>query len=649
MCGITGVYHFRGSVPVEPSLIGRMCHSIRHRGPDDEGYHVKGPIGLGHRRLSIIDVGGGHQPISNEDGSVWVVFNGEIYNHHELRHILVNKGHRFATTTDTEVIVHAYEEYGTDCLSHFRGMFAFALWDERKQTLFMGRDRVGKKPLFYTITPDGSLVFASEIKAILEYPQVAVHLNLLALDQYLHLLYVPSPHTIYDGIYKLPAGHALLCTSSGARVFQYWDLLYPHNPVSLTPGEWEEQFLELFQECVRLRLESEVPLGAFLSGGLDSSSVVALMCSLSTNRSITTSVGFNDDYFNELPYAKEVADFFHTEHYEYQIAPTIQDLLPRIVWHFDEPFADSSAIPTYYVSEIARRHVTVALSGDGGDEVFGGYGRHRQVVNAENFRGLRSLVGHPGAFLVNALWPTGLRGRGSIVNVLSSPEDAVVAQHYDYLLTAQLRDQLLSGEVRNMLRGQNGGAPFHSYYQSCTAQSNLDKALYVDIKTYLADDILVKVDRMSMAHGLEVRSPLLDHKLLEFMAKIPPSYKIRGRNQKFLLREVMRKRLPAQVTTREKHGFGMPLGRWLQQDLREMVEDLLFDQTAKRRGLFNPDVVQTLWSSHLNGTRNWMHLIYALLVFELWSREFSDGPPHYANGSPAYKSPLVKTCHLPTT
>ena len=638
MCGIAGVYHLRSSAPVKPDLIGRMCQSIQHRGPDDEGYYVKGSIGLGHRRLSIIDVGGGRQPISNEDGSVWVVFNGEIYNHHELRHTLVNKGHRFATTTDTEVIVHAYEEYGTDCLSHFRGMFALAIWDERKQALFMGRDRVGKKPLFYTITPDGSLVFASELKAILKYPQVAVQLNLLALDQYLHLLYIPSPHTIYNGIYKLPAGHALLCTSSGTRIFQYWDLLYPQEPVHLTPGEWEEQFLELFQECVRLRLESEVPLGAFLSGGLDSSSVVALMSSLVTGPSITTSVGFEDEYFNELPYAKEVAEFFHTEHHECQIAPEIQDLLPQIVWHFDEPFADSSAIPTYYVSEIARRYVTVALSGDGGDEVFGGYGRHRQVLHGEKFRHFRPLLGRQGAALIDALWPTGIRGKRYLTNVLRTPGDMVASQHYDYLLTAELRDQLLSGEVRSTLKGQDGREPFHSFYRSCTAQSNLDKALYVDIKTYLADDILVKVDRMSMAHGLEVRSPLLDHKLLEFMARVPPSYKIRGRSQKVLLREVMRKRLPEQVTTREKHGFGMPLGRWLKQDLREMVEDLLFDQTAKERGLFNHDMVQGLWFTHLSGTRNYMHLIYALLIFELWSRGSSDMSPSQIDIAQIYRT-----------
>jgi len=639
MCGIAGVYQFRAAKPVEPKHIGLMCDTLIHRGPDDGGMYVQGPVGLGHRRLSIIDLSGGHQPIQNEDGSVWIVFNGEIYNHHELRQLLADKDHVFKTQTDTEVIVHLYEEYGQECVSYLRGMFAFAIWDSRLQSLLLARDRVGKKPLFYTLTPDGALVFGSEIKALLAYPGVTRRIELHALDQYLHLLYVPSPLTMYEGVFKLPAGHVLVCNSSGHRLHQYWDLIYPVDSKPLRAAEYQEQFLEIFKEAVGIRLESEVPLGAFLSGGLDSSSVVALMAELSDAPVVCASVGFEDEYFNELPYAKEVAEYLRADYHAYCISPKIRELLPKLVWHFDEPFADASAIPTYYVSEVARRHVTVALSGDGGDEVFAGYSRHVQEVIAQWIRSCQTVVGESFFKFAERAWPDGLKGKRSLTNALRNPQDAAIARHYDYILSATLRSQLFSKDLLSLLKEDEGRAGFHTHYGTCTAWTALDKALYLDIKTYLTDDILVKVDRMSMAHGLEVRAPLLDHKLLEFMASVPASQKIHGRTTKYLLRKTMRSRLPPQVTRREKHGFGLPLSDWLRRDLREMVEDLLFDGTARTRGYFDQAALRSVWESHVRGDHVFVHLIWAVLVFELWHRQFLDTIP--ASGALVSSKPAL--------
>lgn len=623
MCGIAGIYHYGDATPVNPQLLRRMCDVIAHRGPDDQGYYVKGPIGLGHRRLSIIDLSSGHQPISNEDNTVWVVFNGEIYNYQELRDGLISSGHQFRTSTDTEVIVHLYEEKGEDFVLSLRGMFAIALWDERRRKLLLARDRVGKKPLFYTVLPGGSLIFGSEIKAIVQNPAVKRKMNVEALDAYLSLLYVPGPATMFDGIYKLQPGHVLSCTPGKVALREYWDLLYQTEGKPQDENAYIDHFRDLLSNAVKIRLRSDVPLGAFLSGGVDSTTVVAFMAELLEQPVVTCCVGFQEEAHNELPAARQMAAHFRTEHYEHVIEPNIPDLVPRLIQFFDEPFGDSSAIPTYYVSQMARQHVTVALSGDGGDEVFAGYSRH-YLHRLE--RRLRRALGWMGASLVSTVGVSlpAVKGR-NILRRLGMPADIACAwMHCDHLFNNELKAQLYSDDLRANCEEFDVSAGFRSYYNRCSATDPLDKALYVDIKTYLADDILVKVDRMSMAHGLEVRAPLLDHKLLEFTATLPTSLKLKGRTTKVLLKRTMAGRVPQQVLTRTKHGFTMPVADWLRKSLRELVEDCLFAPRTLQRGFFNPAFLKHLWAEHLNGRHDFSHHLWLLLMFELWHREYLD-------------------------
>jgi asparagine synthase (glutamine-hydrolysing) len=627
MCGIAGIYRRSSLRPVTEGDVRSMCDVIAHRGPDDDGIYFTGPVGLGHRRLSIIDVVSGHQPISNEDGSVWIVFNGEIYNHHELRELLVAKNHVFKTRTDTEVIVHLYEEYGVDCVTKLRGMFAFAIWDARMECLVLARDRFGEKPLYYALDSNADLLFGSEIKSLLACDGLEREIEYRALDQYLHLLYVPSPLTMFRGIYKLPAAHILTCSASGVNVREYWDLTYPEETRIKKPEECLEEFRHILRESVGIRLESEVPLGAFLSGGIDSSAIVALMTETSGRSVICASVGFEDEATNELPYAREVAEHLHTIYHEHYVSPKLNGLLSTLTWHFDEPFGDSSSIPTYWVSEIARRHVTVALSGDGGDEVLGGYMRHVESVSAQRIHCLPSSVRNALSGVVKTAWPSTMKGKRFILNALSSAEDAAISRHYDYILTPQLREALYSKDLLKHLEGIDGRETFRSHYRKCSANNDLDKALYLDLKTYLADDILIKVDRMSMAHGLEVRAPFLDHKLVEFVATLPPSLKVSKKIRKVILRAAMKDALPQRVFKRPKQGFSPPLKRWIGHDLRDVVEDLLLDSVATGRGYFKAATVRQAWSTFLAGGRISQHLFFALVMLEIWHREMLDSSP----------------------
>ena len=622
MCGIAGKFVFAQGDRVSRDLLQCMCDSIAHRGPDDEGLFLKGPIGLGHRRLSIIDLDSGHQPISNEDQTIWVVFNGEIYNYRELREGLIARGHAFRTSSDTEVIVHLYEEQGEQFLSSLRGMFAIALWDERKQTLLLARDRVGKKPLFYTVLPGRGLLFGSEIKAILQDHEVTRELIVEALDAYLSLLYVPTPLTMFRGIHKLPAGHLLICTPDKVTVREYWDLSF-HTEGPRLEQDCRDQLREILREAVRIRLRSDVPLGAFLSGGVDSSCVVAFMAAELDRPVATCSVGFHERAYNELPNARRVAERLGCDHHEYTIEPDVRELVPRIVRFFDEPFADSSAIPTYYVSQIARRHVTVALSGDGGDEVFAGYSRH--YLERLEHR-LRRAMGSFGMALLSkaaACLPP-VKGRHTLQRLGMAPDAACASKHCGFLFDGMLKAHLYSDGLRASCLDYDPSAMFRAYYNRCSSGDPLDKALYVDIKTYLADDILVKVDRMSMAHALEVRAPLLDHKFLEFTATLPSSLKLQGRTTKVLLKRILDGRVPAEVTTRAKHGFTMPIAEWLRGDLRELVEDCLFSPRSVQRGLFNQAMVRTFWTDHRTERRDYSHHLWLLMIFELWHREYLD-------------------------
>jgi len=623
MCGIAGKFLFAEGERVSRELLKRMCDSIAHRGPDEDGYYVNGQIGLGHRRLSIIDLDSGRQPIANEDQTIWIVFNGEIYNYVELREFLIGRGHTFSTATDTEVIIHLYEEQGEEFLTSLRGMFAFAIWDERKRILLLARDRLGKKPLFYSIIPGKKLLFGSEIKAILQDPDVKRALNVEALDAYLSLLYVPTPMTMFQGIQKLPAGHLLTCSQEKVVIKEFWDL---HYEPTISPREEDlaEELEEIFRESVRIRLRSDVPIGAFLSGGVDSSSVVAVMADLLDRPVVTCAVGFQEEEHNELPYAREVAESFACVHHEHLIHPDVEDLVPRLVRFFDEPFGDSSAVPTYYVSQMARQHVTVALSGDGGDEILAGYSRHYLQRLEHRLRAL--LLGTVGTGIVSSIgaWLPPVKGKETLKKLGMTPDRAYAYKHSSSLFTPEYKRDLYSADLYASCETFDPSAPFRFYYNRCESLDPLDKALYVDLKTYLADDILVKVDRMSMAHALEVRAPLLDHKLLEFTATIPSSLKLKGHTTKYLLKEVMRKHLPSRVFTRPKHGFTMPVGEWLKGPLRGMVEECLFSPRARQRGLFHPKAVQSLWSSHLSGKQDASHKLWMLLMFELWHREYLD-------------------------
>ena len=622
MCGIAGKFVFGKHEAVAPALLKRMCDALHHRGPDEEGFHFDESIGLGHRRLSIIDLAAGQQPLSNEDGTVWIVFNGEIYNYVELRKDLITKGHTLRTSSDTEVIVHLYEEYQEDFVRWLRGMFGLAIWDSRRKKLVLARDRMGKKPLYYALLPGRGILFGSEIKAILQDSQVSRDIDLVALDSYLSLLYVPSPMTIFKGIQKLPAGHILVSTAESTSVRQYWDVpCLP--PYTRSEDDLLEELDSILRESVKIRLRSDVPLGAFLSGGVDSTSVVTYMSEALNRPVVTCSVGFNDPTHDELVYAKQVAEQMRCDHHEDMVQPNIADLVPKLARLFDEPFADSSAVPTYYVSEMARRHVTVALSGDGGDELFAGYSRHGlQCLEAT----LRSILGGAGtkALAKMASWLPPVKGRNTLQKLGLTPQASYALKHAGYVFSYDRKMQLYDSGLRSSLRDCDPGAAFRKLYDQCEASDPLTKALYVDLKTYLVDDILVKVDRMSMAHALEVRAPLLDQNFVEFVMRLPRSLKLNGRTTKVGLKKLLDGRVPETIVNRKKHGFTMPLGATLRGPLAGMIQDTLLSNRFRQRGYFDADVVKGMCEAHAGGTHDYSDQLWTLLMFELWHREYLD-------------------------
>ncbi len=653
MCGIAGIFH-RNGAPVAPDVLLRMTRTLTHRGPDEEGYFVNaGPrgggeagtatgaprftildsrfaapranVGLGHRRLSIIDLSTGQQPLSNEEGTVWVSFNGEIYNFQELHRDLEAKGHRFRTHSDTEAIVHAWEEWGEEAVKRFRGMFAFAVWDERQQVLWLARDRVGKKPLYYLCDGDRFL-FGSELKAILEAPGVSRALDPTALSDYLSLLYVPSPKTIFSAIRKLPAAHAAVVTRDRFEVKPYWDLAF--EPDEGRPeGEIMEELLGVLDEATRIRMISEVPLGAFLSGGVDSSAIVALMAGASNGRPVlTNSISFSVAAYNEAEHARRVAELYRTDHHEFLVTPEAVPVIEELAWHYDEPFADSSAVPTYYVSKTARQNVTVSLSGDGGDENFAGYRRYYMDAR-ENL--VRNLV--PGPLrrpvfgLVGRLYPKAdylpqiFRGKAFLSNVARDPVDA-----YFFSVSA-LKDEdkaaVLGGDVRRALGGYRTGDLFRELYARAPAPDHLAKIQYLDIKTYLCEDILTKVDRASMAVSLEVRCPLLDHIFMECAARIPSRLKLVGLEGKHIFKKALKRYLPDDILYRKKMGFGVPILEWLRGDLRDYGRDLVLDGSATREYL-DRGHLERLWNEHQSGLRNRATELWVVMMLNLWHRRF---------------------------
>ena len=629
MCGIAGFVSSdeqRDTLEAR-ALLHRMCTVIAHRGPDDQGTLVRNQVALGMRRLSIIDLEGGHQPMSGCDAELTVVFNGEIYNYRDLQRELELRRHHFHTQSDTETIVHAYEEYGARCVDYLRGMFAFAIWDARKSELFIARDRVGKKPLYYTITPSGTLIFGSELKSLREHPEFRGEISVEALDAYLTFGYVPDPLTIFRDVHKLPPGCHLTLKDGRVSVEQYWDFPYEHEQQNPARSEADclEELRALLDEAVRLRLEADVPLGAFLSGGVDSSAVVGLMTRHMSQPVKTFSIGFHEDSYNELKYARIAAQQFGTDHHELIVTPDICEKVDELVWHFDEPFADSSALPTYVVSKLARQHVKVVLSGDGGDELFAGYARYALDRKRSAFTHLPRLVRQGVMQPLGRNLPHGAWGRNYLHNVALDPLDRYIEDVS--IFTRLNKPALYTGDFRQQLGACDAAARFRDYAAHSRAHDPLDPLLYLDSKTYLPGDILTKVDRMSMAASLEVRGPLLDHKLIEFVCtRIPASMKMKGLETKHIFKRAVRDLVPAEILNRPKQGFGIPIDRWINEQLRERVRGILTEPRTMQRGYVEPRYVNLLLDENQRGRRDHTAELWALFMLELWHRKFVDAP-----------------------
>jgi asparagine synthase (glutamine-hydrolysing) len=628
MCGIVGIVR-RGGQVVDEGVLARMCAAIRHRGPDDEGFYLKESAGLAMRRLAIIDLAHGQQPITNEDATAWIVFNGEIYNYLSLRDRLEKLGHKFRTNSDTEAIVHAYEQYGADCPKHLRGMFAFAIWDERKEELFLARDRIGKKPLLYALTPTGQFVFGSEFQALLQHPDVSRDVDETALHYYLSFMCVPAPLTAYRAIRKLEPGHSLRYTRDGEIVSaRYWEPDF-NRKEKWTEEEAGERAVEVLREAVRVRLMSEVPLGAFLSGGIDSSAVVALMSEQSSERVKTFSIGFDEQDFSELHHARRVAEHVGAEHHEFIVRPDALEVLPTLVEHYGEPYADSSAIPTYYVSRETRRHVTVALNGDGGDECFAGYERYAAMRLAETYRRVPASLRE--GFIRQAinLLPASEARRSRVRDIKRFAASASLPAVERYLrwvsvFDTEAKDSLYTTEFRARMRPHRAASLLAPWFARANGAGVVDAALLADTMTYLPNDLLVKVDIASMANSLEARSPFLDHHVIEFAASLPEELKLRGRTTKYLLKKVLRKLLPVENIERRKMGFGVPIGHWFRGEMKPFLCETLLSEKHLRRGLFKPDAVRRLVAEHTTGARDHSHRLWTLLMLELWFVRFID-------------------------
>jgi asparagine synthase (glutamine-hydrolysing) len=621
MCGIAGVIGREGEV-IAAGQVRRMTDALVHRGPDDEGIHAQGSVGLGMRRLSIIDLSGGQQPIYNEDGSVAVVFNGEIYNFKQLRNELETRGHRFSTNSDTEVIVHLYEEMGAECITRLRGMFAIALYDEKRESLLLARDRLGKKPLYYALR-DGRLYFASEIKAMLAVAPQLAEIDAEGIVQFFYFGYVPDPYSAFKRIRKLPPGHLAEYKNSELQLRQYWDVPQygTHDPGSdeacLEEMEWR------LEEAVRIRLISDVPLGAMLSGGVDSSIVVALMARCSSTPPNTFSIGFEKADFNEAEYARSVAERFHTEHHELVVNPDITETLNQLTQLMEEPFGDSSMIPTYYVSRFAREKVTVALSGDGGDELFAGYTRYAVSLKRQQLDWIPAWMGAAYRRSVHRRLPFNTYGRRFTWNASLSSRDRYLDE-ISFLPALDRERGLFNPEFLESIESSvQPFRQFQRYYDEAPASDSLSRLMYLDTKTYLPGDILTKVDRLSMAASLEARCPILDHEFVEWVAGLPLKYKFRDGTRKYIFKKLAeRLGIPHNVLHRRKAGFALPLVHWMRHELRDSLLGILIEPRTLQRGYFKPAAVRGLLDEHVRGRRNHSGVLWMLLIFELWHRNF---------------------------
>ena len=627
MCGIVGIWDSRDKRNIDHDVLVRMNESQHHRGPDETGIHLVPGVGLGHKRLSIIDLKTGQQPLFNEDHSVVVVFNGEIYNYRELIPELSALGHVFRTRSDTEVIVQAWEQWGEACVDRLRGMFAFAIWDERKQILFLARDRLGVKPLYYAILPDGMVLFGSELKSLLAHGGLRRELDPRAIEDFFALSYVPEPRTIYTSAQKLPAAHTL-CLRRGQPAGaprRYWDVEFTGaNKISAEDAQAE--LVQRLKESVRLRMISEVPLGAFLSGGVDSSAVVAMMAAESVEPVNTCSISFDDPKFDEARFAQQVADRYKTRHFVDRVQTDDFDLIDTLAALYDEPYADSSAIPTYRVCQLARRHVTVALSGDGGDESFGGYRRYQLHLGEERLRSALPLsVRQPMFGMLGRLYPKAdraprfLRAKSTFQSLA---RDSVGAYfHSVSIFRDDMRELLFSPEFKRRLDGHRAVDVFHEHALRARTDDPLSMIQYLDMQTYLVGDINTKVDRASMAHALEVREPLMDHPLVEWAASLSSNVKVRGGESKWLLKKAMEPHLPHAIMYRPKMGFAVPLVRWFRGPLRERVKAALLDGELGRTGFFNRPYLEHLVDAHASGRRDYSGPLWSLLMFEAFLRQ----------------------------
>lgn len=622
MCGITGIFDTTGKAEIDWRALSVMNESQFHRGPDEGGIHVEPGLGFGHRRLSIIDLSSGQQPLFNEDNSVVVVFNGEIYNFVDLMPELKALGHTFRTHCDTEVIVHAWEEWGEDCVHRFRGMFAFALWDRSKQTLFLARDRLGVKPLYYSLLPDGMFLFGSELKALSAHPGLKREIDPCAVEEYFAYGYIPEPRTIFKSAQKLSPGHCLTLTRGKPlpKPQKYWDIPFKSvGPISEVDAE--QELIARLKEAVKIRLVAEVPLGAFLSGGVDSGAVVAMMAELSKEPVNTCSIAFTDPRFNEAEYAAKVANRYHTQHNTGQVDPDDFALIDRLAMLYDEPYADSSALPTYRVCELAKKSVTVALSGDGGDENLAGYRRYRFHMSEEKLRSFlplgvrRPLFGWLGAIYPKADWaPRVFRAKNTFEALARDSVEGYF--HSVSLLGDNLRSRLFSASFVKELQGYRAVEVLKSHAAHSPTDDPISFVQYLDMKTYLPGDILTKVDRASMAHALEVRVPLLDHKFVEWTSGLPSGYKLHDGEGKYIFKKALASHLPDDILYRPKMGFAVPLASWFRGPLKNRMRQSVLGSRLADCGIFNRDFLIHLVDEHEAGRRDYSAPLWSLLMFD---------------------------------
>lgn len=627
MCGITGFVNKDGSA-ADRAVLERMNEAIRHRGPDEDGFYVDQNVGMAMRRLAIIDLAGGRQPIHSADKTKWIVFNGEIYNYQELRRGLIERGHKLYTNSDTETVVHLYDEYGVDCLQHLRGMFAIAIWDALERSLFLARDRVGKKPVLYSHQKNGDLIFGSEFRAVLEHPSVSREVDNEAIDSYLSYSCVPAPITAFAQIRKLEPGHWLRWKDGEIKTRRYW-LPDFSNKISISEDDAIKETTRILRESTKLRMISEVPLGAFLSGGVDSSTVVALMAQESSRPVKTFSIGFEEEDFSELKYAKAVAKHVGADHHEFVVKPDALDILPTLVDHYGEPFADSSAIPTYYVSRETRKHVTVALNGDGGDESFAGYERYTAMRVAETYhripRALRkALVEFPVSMLpTSEIKRSRLRDGKRFLRAASMPK---IERYFQWssAFDRQAKKELYTREFHRQIDNFDASRVVGRWFAAANGSGMMDTTMLVDQMTYLPNDLLIKVDIASMANSLEARSPFLDHHLIEFAAGLPERMKAGGLETKSFLKKVASRLVPKEVIYRRKMGFGVPIGKWFRGEMKAFVRGVLLSERSLGRGIIKPEVLERYVDEHTEARHDHAFRLWALLMLELWYQRFID-------------------------